>query len=208
MGSLRDLQTEATQERVSVENRRLATEALLNVMKQTYNPQVGLSDFLKNIETAVSQGADLSVELVVSKFGRNIVSHLLDRSMAYGEDEERVAILKTLEFLLDVGATVNPDDLVPGMYDRLLPESVRRGFYGLTRKLIDAGWDVNSGGDCDNDTALVWAIVNENPEMVKFLVSRGADVNWDFSVHNSIRGLAEEWGNEDVLKLLTDAGMK
>ena len=82
MGSLRNIQTEATQERVSVEKRRVATEALLNVMKQTYNPQVGLSDFLKNIKTAVSQGADLSVEWVLSKFGRNIVSNLLDRSMA------------------------------------------------------------------------------------------------------------------------------
>jgi|GEM_PF-3248221 len=208
MGSLRDIQTEAAQERAGVEKALLANEALLNIMRQTYNPEVNLSDYLMGIEAAISQGADLSVELVLDGFGRNIVSHLLDRSMAYGEEEEREALLKTLEFLLDAGATVNTDDLAPGMHDRILPESVRRGFYGLTRKLIDAGWDVNSSGDCDNDTALVWAIVNENPEMVKFLVEKGADVNWEFSVHNSIRGLAEDWGNEDVLKLLTDAGMK
>lgn len=58
-------------------------------------------------------------------------------------------------------------------------DAVRATQYGALdrlRELVDAGQDVNQRDD-ENVTLLHWAAINNRIEVVKFLLSRGAEVN-------------------------------
>jgi ankyrin repeat protein len=87
-----------------------------------------------------------------------------------------------IDALLKAGAnpnTKNPDGETP------LMAVARSGKIDAARLLLDAKADVNSKESWGGQSALMWAAAQSQAEMVKFLASRGADVD--------ARGKVNQW---------------
>ncbi len=87
-----------------------------------------------------------------------------------------------IEALLKAGAdpnTKNPEGETP------LMAVARAGKVDAARRLLEAGADVNAKEEWGGQTALMWAAAQSQAEMVKFLASKGADLN--------ARGVIRQW---------------
>src|SRR5438094_626938 len=87
-----------------------------------------------------------------------------------------------IDALLKAGAdpnTKNPEGETP------LMEVARSGKIEAARRLLDAGAAINAKEAWGEQSALMWAAAQSQAEMVKFLASRGADVN--------SRGVIRQW---------------
>ena len=87
-----------------------------------------------------------------------------------------------IDALLAAGAdpnTRNPEGETP------LMAVARSGGVAAATRLLDAGADVNAREEWGGQSALMWASAQRQPEMVKLLASRGADVN--------ARGVVRQW---------------
>jgi ankyrin repeat protein len=73
---------------------------------------------------------------------------------------------------------------------------------------LDGGADVNCRHEYDYGTPLAWAMYSGSNcgDIVKLLISRGANVNLANSVGNTPLMLAARMGLADVVRLLLDAG--
>jgi ankyrin repeat protein len=87
-----------------------------------------------------------------------------------------------IDVLLKAGAdpnTRNPEGETP------LMAVARSGNVAAAKVLVEAGADVNAKESWGGQSALMWAAAQSQPEMVKFLASRGADLN--------ARGVVRQW---------------
>jgi len=87
-----------------------------------------------------------------------------------------------IEALLKAGAdpnTKNPEGETP------LMAVARAGKVDAATRLLEAGADVNAKEEWGGQTALMWAAAQSQAEMVKFLSSKGADLN--------ARGVIRQW---------------
>jgi uncharacterized protein len=87
-----------------------------------------------------------------------------------------------IDALLEAGAdpnTRNPEGETP------LMAVARSGNVEAARRLLDAGADVNAREDWGGQSALMWAAAQRQADMVKFLASRGADLD--------ARGVIRQW---------------
>jgi ankyrin repeat protein len=87
-----------------------------------------------------------------------------------------------IEALLKAGAdpnTKNPEGETP------LMAVARAGKVDAARRLLEAGADVNAKEEWGGQTAVMWAAVQSQAEMVKLLASKGADLN--------ARGVIRQW---------------
>jgi uncharacterized protein len=85
-----------------------------------------------------------------------------------------------IDALLKAGAdpnTKNPEGETP------LMAVSRSGKIDAAKRLLDAGADVNAKETWGGQSAIMWAAAQSQPEMVKLLASRGADLN----AHGMIR---------------------
>jgi ankyrin repeat protein len=77
--------------------------------------------------------------------------------------------------------------------------------------LLEKGADVNeatSSGPAEGYTCLMMAAVNNNPELVKFLLSKGADINAKAKDGTTAIGLAIKENDKDMVALLKKNGAK
>src|SRR6266850_2415638 len=65
---------------------------------------------------------------------------------------------------------------VPGAWGADLLDAVRKGDHKAVRALLENGADVNAKESRGGQTALMWAVANKYPEIVKLLVEHGANV--------------------------------
>ncbi len=87
-----------------------------------------------------------------------------------------------IDALLKAGAdpnTRNPEGETP------LMAVARVGNIDAAKRLLDAGADVNAKESWGGQTAIMWAAAQRQPEMIKLLAARGADVN--------ARGVVRQW---------------
>ena len=87
-----------------------------------------------------------------------------------------------IDALLKAGAdpnTKNPEGETP------LMAVARSGNVDAARLLVEAGAEVNAKENFGGQTALMWAGAQSQPEMVKFLASKGADLD--------ARGVVRQW---------------
>jgi uncharacterized protein len=97
----------------------------------------------------------------------------------------RVANLNLVKMLLDAGADpnrANEDGETPIML------AARTGNVKAAELLVGHGANVNASENFRHQTALMWAAAEIKPEMVAFLISKGADVN--------ARAEANDWPNQ------------
>ena len=149
----------------------------------------------------------LAEEKVVSgRFGGNRDTFVI-RAAMLGKQE-------ALKVLIKNGADVNMKNR--DGENALLQVTIRGEGDIETRKaivniLLDAGADINEPRDGDKMTPLMWAAYKGNAEMVKLLLSKGADVNLKNSKGKTALDLSKNSNRTDaalVTDLLKKAGAK
>jgi ankyrin repeat protein len=107
--------------------------------------------------------------------------------------------LEIVRSLLAAGA--NPNGLV-GWSSPLVSAAVKDHRI-MVKVLVDAGADVNQPDD-EEDTALMWATINEDMELVLYLLSKNADPRL-MNRHNcDARSFAVEKGNHQIVAAIDD----
>jgi len=89
---------------------------------------------------------------------------------------------RVIDVLVKAGAdpnTRNPEGETP------LMAVARSGKVDAARLLLEAGADINAKESFGGQSALMWAAAQSQPEMVKFLAAKGADLN--------ARGVIRQW---------------
>ena len=79
-----------------------------------------------------------------------------------------------------------------------LMEVARTGHIQAAKLLLDKGADVNAVELWGQQSALMWAAAQKQPAMIKFLISRGADVNARGAVRNWERKVIREPRPKDM----------
>ncbi len=125
-------------------------------------------------------------ELVKALLARGAKANVLN---AYGSsplaEAVRVANVNIVSMLLDAGADANranEDGETPVML------AASTGAVKVAEVLVRHGADVNAREQFRNQSALMWAAAESHPEMVAFLISKGAAVN--------VRATANDWPNQ------------
>jgi ankyrin repeat protein len=126
------------------------------------------NDDLALVQALIKAGADVKLK---NQFGTSALT-----------EAAIIGSAPIIEALLKAGAdpnTKNPEGETP------LMEVARSGKIEAARRLLDAGADINAKEAWGEQSALMWAAAQSQAEMVKFLASRGADVN--------ARGVIRQW---------------
>ena len=126
---------------------------------------------------------------------RELVDRLLKRGARanvvnrYGasplHEAVRVASPELTGILLEAGADANAAN-EDGMTALML--AARTGNVTVAELLVNAGADVNRREQFKGQSAVMWAAGENHPEMVAFLVAKGADL--------SIRATSTDWGSQ------------
>ena len=120
------------------------------------------------VEALISAGADVDAQ---NDFGAFALS-----------EAAIIGAAPVIETLLERGAdpnAANPEGETPLMV------VARTGNVDAAALLLNAGADVNAIERWGGQSALMWAAAQSQPEMVKFLIAEGADVN--------ARGIVRQW---------------
>src|SRR6266850_2246094 len=118
------------------------------------------NDDLALVQALIKAGADVKLK---NQFGTSALT-----------EAAIIGSAPIIDALLKAGAdpnTKNPEGETP------LMEVARSGKIEAARRLLDAGADINAKEAWGEQSALMWAAAQSQAEMVKFLASRGADVN-------------------------------
>ena len=149
----------------------------------------------------VARGADVNqtqadgttpLHWAVYRFDRELVQTLLKKGARvnlvnrYGSsplsEAVRVANLEIAGMLLEAGAdpnVTNEDGQTPLML------AARTGNVALATLLVERGADVNRRERFRQQSAVMWAAAQNHPDMVAFLISKGADL--------TVRAQANDW---------------
>ena len=128
----------------------------------------------------------------VYRFDRELVQTLLKKGARvnavnrYGSsplsEAVRVANLEITEMLLEAGADANVEN-EDGQTPLML--AARTGNVALATRLVQRGADINRRERFRQQSAVMWAAAQNHPEMVAFLISKGADL--------TVRAQANDW---------------
>lgn len=95
---------------------------------------------------------------------------------------------------------------VPNYAGTPLMIAAAKGFLGVTRILVDHGVDLEARSDFQGSTALHMAAVSGQPEIVEFLVARGAAIEAVDDQGRTALIMASIFGHSRVAKKLIDLG--
>jgi uncharacterized protein len=120
------------------------------------------------VQTLLKKGARVNV---VNRYGASPLSEAV-----------RVANVEITEMLLEAGAEPNVEN-EDGQTPLML--AARTGNVALATRLVQRGADVNRRERFRTQSAVMWAAAQNHPEMVAFLISKGADL--------TVRAQANDW---------------
>jgi uncharacterized protein len=120
------------------------------------------------VQTLLKKGARVNV---VNRYGASPLSEAV-----------RVANVEITEMLLEAGADANVEN-EDGQTPLML--AARTGDVALATRLVQRGADVNRRERFRGQSAVMWAAAQNHPEMVAFLISKGADL--------TVRAQANDW---------------
>jgi uncharacterized protein len=147
-----------------------------------------------NVNQAQSDGTT-PLQWATYRVDRELVERLLRRGAKanvvnkYGasplHEAVRVASPELVAMLLEAGAEPN---VANADNQTALMLAARTGNVAVAELLVKAGADVNQREKFKEQSAVMWAAGENHPEMVAFLVSKGADL--------SIRASSTDWGSQ------------
>jgi uncharacterized protein len=156
------------------------------------------------LEAIHARGADVNatqgdgttpLHWAVYKVDRELVAALLksgakpDVTNKYGSsplaEAAKLGDLALVRQLLDAGANVESPN---GDGETVLMLAARIGALDVAKLLVERGADVNAKEAWRDQTALIWAVDNNFPELTQFLIDHGADVN--------ARASANDWDSQ------------
>jgi uncharacterized protein len=120
------------------------------------------------VQTLLKKGARVNV---VNRYGASPLSEAV-----------RVANVEIAEMLLEAGADANVEN-EDGQTPLML--AARTGNVAVATRLAQRGADVNRRERFRQQSAVMWAAAQNHPEMVAFLISKGADL--------TVRAQANDW---------------
>ncbi|MFN7045077.1 MAG: ankyrin repeat domain-containing protein [Flavobacterium sp.] len=82
--------------------------------------------------------------------------------------------------------------------------AISKGDFAKVQQLVEIGVDVNKK-DERGKTPLMYAILFKQPQIVAYLINKGADYRATDSKGNSISEYAEKSKSEEIIKLVNDA---
>jgi ankyrin repeat protein len=168
-----------------------------------------LADLIQNGERAaalavIDDGADVNatqgdgttpLHWAVYKVDRELVAELLDRGAKadvtnkYGSSPLAEAVklgeVALVRQLLDAGANVDSPN---GDGQTALMLAARIGSLDVAKLLVERGANVNATEAWRSQTALIWAVDGNFPELTQFLIDSGADVH--------ARASANDWDSQ------------
>jgi ankyrin repeat protein len=102
---------------------------------------------------------------------------------------------EVLKLLLDAGADPRKSNAEG---ETVLMTVARTGNVAAAKVLVKAGAEVDAREHWGGQTALIWAAAQNQPEMIRFLASRGADVNARSAVRDWPRRMTAEERPKDM----------
>lgn len=193
----------------------------------TYTARKGMADIVKLL--IISHGVDINS---IDEFGQsplanailskniNTIIFLLDAGAnpnfidRYGDNTLMIAAynnnLDATRLLINhikklLSAAFEQEVVCRTSYLNLLPTDLRElTLRYLQNNLYKFVNRVNYKGN----TALIFATANQNAEMVKLLIANGADVSIKNKDRKTALNVAKEKGNQEIIKLLSDAQAK
>ncbi len=141
------------------------------------------NDDLALVQALIKAGADVKLK---NQFGTSAIT-----------EAAIIGSAPIIDALLKAGAdpnTKNPEGETP------LMAVARSGKIDAAKRLLDAGADVNAKEAWGGQSAIMWAAAQSQPEMVKLLASRGADVNDHGMIHQWERKVITEPRPKDMNK--------
>ena len=78
----------------------------------------------------------------------------------------------------------------------------------MVKSMLDSGVDANIKHPHDETGPLMFAIIGGNPDIVRLLVIKGANVNEKDKGGKSILFWANYFKNKEIVKILKDAGAR
>ena len=154
--------------------------AAMQLLSKGANPNTPGPDGTTALMWAASND-DLELVRALIKAGANVTLKNQFGTSALTE-AAIIGSAPVIEALLKAGAdpnTKNPEGETP------LMAVARAGKVDAATRLLEAGADVNAKEEWGGQTALMWAAAQSQAEMVKFLASKGADLN--------ARGVIRQW---------------
>ena len=153
-------------------------------------------DYDDVVSILVSRGADVNFK---GKDGRTSLMWAAGNSLA------------TTKILLENGADVKAigDDGMNAFIQSTFGILSKKVTTDVMDLLLENGADVNSalaGKDASGWTALLFAVVNGNFDLVKYLISKGADVNHTSDEGATALSLARQEKYESLVSLLKENG--
>jgi ankyrin repeat protein len=167
----------------------------LRLLAKGADPNAPGPDGTTAIMWAASNG-DLELVHALIKAGANVKSKNQFGTSALTE-AAIVGSAPVIDALLRAGAdpnAKNPDGETP------LMAVARSGRVEAAKRLLDAGADVNAKEGWGGQSAIMWAAAQSQPEMIKLLAARGADVDARGVIHQWERKVITEPRPKDLNK--------
>ena len=143
-----------------------------------------------------------------------IVALLLSQHLLFADDDFNEFAtriykkdIKGVEELLAKGVDVNIREKTMGSTPLIVACSLE-GTYEIVELLISKGADINIQGSYDGRTALMFASSNGKLDLVKYLLSKKADVHLKAKDGTTALSLAIKDKNDEIIKILKVNGAK
>jgi ankyrin repeat protein len=169
--------------------------AAMRLLSVKANPNVAGADGTTPIMYASANG-DLELVNALIKAGANVKQKNQFGTSAITE-AAIIGSAPILQALIKAGADPNfktPNGETP------LMAAARTGKIDAAKVLLDAGADINAKEGWGEQSALMWAAAQSQPDMVKFLASRGANLNDHGKINQWERKIIQEPRPKDMNK--------
>jgi len=156
---------------------------------------------LEIVKLLVEKGADINSKSKV----KGELTPLFAAILGNGKEKEKQ---DTIKFLLDKGADVNARFISKDFEATPLMMAAAQKDTEIVRLILAKKPDIHAVDASTGITALMMAVLNNNVENAKELLSQGADVNKKAKNNATALSLAKQENNKEMMSVLTNAGAK
>jgi len=162
-------------------------------------PTAAATGNLEIVKLLIEKGADVNIK---SK-DKGDLTPLFAAILGEGKEKQ-----DAVKLLLDKGADVNARFISKGFEATPLMMAAAQKDTEIVRLILAKKPDIHAVDTSTGITALMMAVLNNNVENAKELLSQGADVNKKAKNSVTALSLAKQEKNKEMISILTNAGAK